>query len=462
MTITTSIIPNKLQFAKKAEVEHALNYEAICIFIATGFFMDDDTYWKDLVCLAPGHKHELDENGYLIKSEPTYQWHYTPRDITFEEALNEYVALLTEITKEQVGNSKVILPLSGGLDSRSQALIFKNLPNSVQSFSYAFEGGYPEHQIAKQIAANCGFNFEAFTIPKGYLWDVVEEMSQLIGGYSEFTHPRQMAVLPELKQMEGVFSLGHWGDVLFDRGVPEGTQASEIIPLLLKKMVKPKGMELAEKLWDYWNLSGDFKTYLLNRVEVGLEKIKIEDISAKVRAFKSSQWAHRWTTTNLCIFEAAHPINMPYYDNRMCEFICSIPEAYLADRRLQIAHLKQDRTLANITWQEQKPFNLNTYQYNKTPYNLPYRISNKVKRVIKSQLGNPYIQRNWELQFLGEDNAKRLENHLFNINFNRWIPKAFINETYEDFKHKDAIGGSHAISMLLTLSSWHQQNFNDL
>lgn len=462
MTITTSIIPSKLLFAKKPEVEHSFNYEAICIFIATGFFMDDDTYWRDQVCLAPGHKHELDEKGYLIKSTPTFNWHYTPRDITFEEALEEYVTLLTKITKEQVGDSKVILPLSGGLDSRSQALVFKNLPNEVQAFSYAFQGGYPEHQIAKQIATACGFNFKAFTIPKGYLWDVVEDMSQLIGGYSEFTHPRQMAVLPELKQMEGVLSLGHWGDVLFDRGVPEGTQINKVVPLLLKKMVKPKGMELAEKLWKYWKLEGDFEAYLIDRVETGLDKIKIEDISAKVRAFKSSQWAHRWTTTNLCVFEAAHPITMPYYDDRMCKFICSIPEAYLADRRLQIAHLKQESVLANITWQEQRPFNLNNYEkYNKAPFNLPYRVSSKIKRMVKSKIGSPYIQRNWELQFLGDDNAKQLEKHLFDNNFNKFIPQEYIKETYEDFKQNDAVQGSHAISMLLTLSLWHQQNLDN-
>ena len=461
MTITTPIIPSKLQFAKKPETEHSLNLEAICIFVATGFFMDDDTYWRDLVCLAPAHNHELDANGYLIKSTPTFQWHYTPRDISFEIALEEYIALLTKISKEQVGDSRVILPLSGGLDSRSQALIFKDLPNTVQGFSYSFQNGFAEHQIAEQIAAVCDFDFRAFIIPNGYLWNSIKDMSQLLDGYSEFTHPRQMAILPELKQMEGVFSLGHWGDVFFDRGVPEGMQEVEVIPFLLKKMVKPKGLKLAEKLWEHWELEGDVKTYLRARIGSGLDTIKIDNLSAKVRAFKTSQWAHRWTTTNLCVFEAAHPITMPYYDDRMCEFICTVPEAYLANRRIQIAHLKQNIALSDITWQEQKPFNLNNYHFNKPPYNLPYRIFNKLKRVKQDLLGNPYIQRNWELQFVGEDNAKQLERYLFDPHFNQWIPNDFIKGFYEDFKHGDAIASSHAVSMLLTLSLWHQQNLDN-
>src|SRR5690606_2204410 len=126
------------------------------------------------------------------------------------------------------------------------------------------------------------------------------------------------------------------------------------------------------------------------------------------RAYKTTQWAHRWTTTNLSVFEAAHPITLPYYDNRMCQFVCSVPEAYLADRRLQIAHLKQDRALANITWQSQNPYNLNNFHRNKTPFNLPHRVLNKSKRQINTLIGRPYIQRNWELQFLGIENAKHL------------------------------------------------------
>ena len=49
--------------------------------------------------------------------------------------------------------------------------------------------------------------------------------------------------------------------------------------------------------------------------------------------------------------------------------------------------------LAKITWQSQKPFNLYNFTYNKSPYNLPYRIVDKVKRNLNPQ---KYIQRNSE------------------------------------------------------------------
>jgi hypothetical protein len=456
--VITSILPQTQTFSK-IRGNHELDLKAICIFAATGFFMDKDTYWKDEVSLLPGHSHSFDAEGCLIKSEPWFHWHYSPRNISFEQALQEYKTLLTTITKEQIGDKPVILPLSGGLDSRSQALILKDLDNPVHSYSYSFPGGYPEHKISRQIADVCNFTFEEFSIPIGYLWDSIDDLAHLNGCYSEFTNSRQMGVFEELKRMKGVFSLGHWGDVLFDRGVPEGTKEKDVISLLLKKMLKPGGLEFAETLWKTWGLEGDFKTYLTGRVERSLSKIKIANMSARVRAFKTSQWAHRWTTANLSVFEAAHPITLPYYDNRMLEFICTIPEAYLVDRRLQIAHLKQDKLLSNITWHEQKPFNINNYQYNKVPFNLPYRVLSKLRREFNAIIGNPYIQRNFELQFYGESNDKHLQQRIFDDSFVKFIPKSVVTEFYNKFKNINPIFYSHPTSMLLTLSLWNK-HFN--
>lgn len=450
----TPILPTNQSFVK-FHASHELNLEAICVFIATGFFLDGDTFWKDTMCLSPGHKHVISPDNTLIESEPWFNWHYTPREITFENALEEYIELFTSIVKDQVGSSPVILPLSGGLDSRSQALVLRDLDNDVHAYSYSFKGGYKEHKVSQKIAKACGFEFDAYQIEKSYLWNCIDDLATINGCYSEFTHPRQMGVLPELIKMKGVFSLGHWGDVLFDRGAPQDTQPQDIVALLLKKMVKKRGVILAKKLWEYWRLDGCFEEFLISRIENGLNKINIDNVSAKTRAFKTTQWAHRWTTTNLSVFESAHPITLPYYDNRMCEFICTIPEEYLADRRMQIAHIKRDKELSNIIWEEHRPFTINTYQYNKFPYNLPYRISNKLSRELNTINGKPYIQRNWELQFLGNENDKNLRARLFSKEFNAFIPNIIVEDVYNYFQNTDAIHGAHPLSMLLTLSLWN-------
>ncbi|WP_026753222.1 asparagine synthase-related protein [Sediminibacter sp. Hel_I_10] len=459
-SIKTPILPTKQTFIDEVGNHNDLHLEAICVYVTTGFFMGEDTFWKGKRCALPGHRYDFEDNGSLKEKRPWFQWSYNPRDISFDQALEEYIELFAQITKDQIGDNNVILPLSGGLDSRSQAMILKNFDNSVQAYSYSFKGGYPEHKISQQIADVCGFKFTGFEISKGYLWNCIDELAKINQCYSEFTHPRQMGVLPQLKEMEGVFSLGHWGDVFFDRGVPEGTTEADVIPMLFKKMVKPDGLALAERLWAYWNLEGNFKDYFVSRLEVSLAKIEIDNLSAKVRAFKTSQWAHRWTTTNLSVFKSAHPITLPYYDDRMCQFICTVPEAYLADRRLQIAHLKQGKALSNITWHAQKPFNINTYTNNKLPYNLPYRIGSKLHRTFNGIIGNPYIQRNFELQFLGANNDAQLKHYIFDQEFLNFIPKSIVEDCYRNFNGKNYVHNAHALSMLLTMSLWCKHFYN--
>src|SRR5690606_11937015 len=137
----------------------------------------------------------------------------------------------------------------------------------------------------------------------------------------------------------------------------------------------------------------------------------------------------------LSFFQAAHPVQLPYYDDRMCQFICEIPEAYLADRQLQIAYIKnRNPSVAAIPWQEQMPYNLYTYSKNKSPYNLPYRIANKLMHQTNTLLGKKYIQRNWELQFLGKENDENLRGYLYNEAFLDLVGKDVVNNLYQKFK----------------------------
>jgi asparagine synthetase B (glutamine-hydrolysing) len=450
--IKTSIIPIQPTFAK-IKAPHKLDYEAICVFVATGFFLDQDTYWKDEKVLRPGHITTIDAEGYIVKSEPWFKWYYAPRDINLRQAVSEFTILFETIVKEQSQDRKVILPLSGGLDSRSQAVALHNIEADVVAYSYSYENGYDEAGISEKIAKCLNMPFQKFTIPKGYLWNEIENLAKINGCYSEFTHPRQMAVANDIGQFGDVFSLGHWGDVLFDSDVLEVESDDEVTTMLRKKIIKKGGLELAENLWQHWGLEGDFQAYLNRRLLRLWNSIEISNISAKLRAFKSLYWAPRWTSVNLAVFENEKPIQLPYYDDSMCEFICTIPEVFLADRKIQIEYIKQQNPkIAKIVWQDVRPFNLYTAHLHKFPYNFPYRVISKINRVIKKIVKKPHVQRNWELQFLGNNNEIELERYLFNSDFQEFIPKTITEKFYQYFKNKDQVYYSHAVSMLLTLA----------
>ncbi len=447
--IKTNIIPHNPTFVGEKKT---LDYKAICVFAATGFFLDDDTYFKELKVLKPAHECQI-ENNAVVAEKPYFKWHYSPIERPLSQIVAEFAHLYETIIKEQVGDRQVILPLSGGLDSRTQAAALHHLGNKVQAYGYAFKDGHDETYYGKKIAKACDFPFEDWKVSHGYLWDKVEDLASVNGCYSEFTHPRQMAFADQYASMGDIFSLGHWGDVLFDdMGVSEDLSFDDQVAVLLKKVIKKGGMELAESLWQTWQLEGDFKTYLSKRIQGLLRTIDIkESANAQIRAFKSLYWAPRWTSTNLSVFESVRPISVPYYDNRMCEFICSVPEKYLSGRQIQIEYLKMRMpALAKITWQDHRPFNLYHYQWNKKPWNLPYKVYDKLKRMLVSK---PLIQRNWELQFLGKDNDTELQKWLFeNDSFKNLVSEDIVRQFYTDFKNTDAVYYSHSVSMLLTLS----------
>ncbi len=239
--------------------------------------------------------------------------------------------------------------------------------------------------------------------------------------------------------------------------VPDTLPFEAQVDVLMKKIIKKGGLSLAERLWTAWELEGDFKPYLRARVSELLNRIDIpESANAQIRAFKSLYWAPRWTSINLSVFEAARPVSLPYYDARMCEFICGVPERYLAGRQLQIAYIKKRMpALAKVRWQDHRPFNLYTYRYNHLPWNLPYRVLQKLKSLASS---TPLIQRNWELQFLDGDNASHLETRLFNNpDFKNFLSQDIVKQYYDLFKHNDLVFYSHSISILLTLSVFSSQ-----
>jgi hypothetical protein len=106
--------------------------------------------------------------------------------------------------------------------------------------------------------------------------------------------------------------------------------------------------------------------------------------------------------------------------------------------------------LAKITWQDHRPFNLYTYKWNKRPFNLPIAIFDKIIRTVSKK---KYVQRNWELQFIGQSNDEQLRKRLFdNHSFQEFVPSELVASFYNKFKNDNPVTYSHPVSILLTLS----------
>ena len=91
------------------------------------------------------------------------------------------------------------------------------------------------------------------------------------------------------------------------------------------------------------------------------------------------------------------------------------------------------------------------------PYNLPYRVVDKLKRLVNEKRGKPLIQRNWELQFLGMENDEKLQDRLFSQAMHPFLPKELLVRFYNNFRTVDQVTYSHPLSMLLTLAVWYEK-----
>ena len=143
-----------------------LDYPAICCFAAIGFFLDEDTFFTNRKAFRPATKYQFDEKGNKISQKKYFEWHYTPRDITFEETLKEFSRLMEMIVQRDCAGKRIILPISGGLDSRVLAAVVKENKDTF-AYSYEFQDGVPENVFGRAVARAAGFEHEGFIIPSG-------------------------------------------------------------------------------------------------------------------------------------------------------------------------------------------------------------------------------------------------------------------------------------------------------
>ena len=362
--------------------------------------------------------------------------------------------------KRKLQGKRVILPISGGLDSRTIAAALKEHRNVVV-YSYEFENGLNETKYGKMIANKYSWEFHSFKIPRGYLWKRLIDLAKINQCEVEFTHPRQMAVMEEISQLGDIIVSGSMGDLLFDSfNLSYDASTTDLIQYAMQTIVKPSGYELANELWNHWKLDKDFESELNKRIKTSLREINIDNPISLMRAFKVMNYVKRWTNVNMKVFTNYSKVYAPYHENEICEFVCTLPEHHLSNRKIQIEYIKKRAPeLARIPWQD---YDLDLYKYKYfNSIFFPRRMMRYAKRIIKENiLGKPkIIERNWELQFLGKENKNALEKWLFqNDGLHSIIPKKIISKYYKNFLDKDSIAYSHSTSMLLTLAVWSRYN----
>jgi NH3-dependent NAD+ synthetase len=467
--IKTEIIPVKLWYynckinrlldATDERFNQSLDLKSIAFFAATGFFFNDSTYFKDIKVVPSASIVEVGDNNEILSLKSFWDWYYNPIITDVEEATEQFKMGFEKNLNKAIHEKKIILPLSGGIDSRVIASALPEGMADIETYSYEFEDGVKEVKFGKAIAEIKNFPFRGLTIPKGYLWDKIDELSEILNHETEYTHSRQIAVIDELEQFGDIFILGHGGEIFKAPQVDKSLTNDGIVDHLYNMFVKEEGEELGEKLWNAWGLEGDFKQYTKDLFSKCLKQIKIKQVNPKLRAFIYKYIASRKNQININVFARNKEIYLPFLNQDVLNGICNMHEDVLTDRKVQINYIKQkSQAIAAVPWQDYYPLNLMNYKNHYKKFYLPIRAVNFAKRVFTEKLnGNKLVVRNWENQFLGKENDRQLQNHLFGTyEDNFLLPKEVVQDIYTKFKHKDNKTYVFLLSTMLTIAHFQK------
>src|SRR5690606_40638852 len=101
----TDVIPSRVAYCRTTD-DDRLNLRAICVFAATGFFLEADDYWANRHVLQPATEYELSNDGVLLASRRYWWWHHSPREISFDQAVDEFTHLFERIARTQVAGKR--------------------------------------------------------------------------------------------------------------------------------------------------------------------------------------------------------------------------------------------------------------------------------------------------------------------------------------------------------------------
>lgn len=435
-----------------------IDWQALAGWFSFGFFPGDRTHYTDVRILRPATHYTFDASGQLLNQQRYWRWKYQPDEKrSYQDTVQEFGKIFETVIDEAVSESRVALPISGGLDSRSTvAALSHEMTGSgrLWSYSYGYSADSVETKIARQIALARDLPFQAYTI-EPYLFSEMERVLAYTEGFQDITQARQMYVRDELASHADTLIAALWGDVwLDDMGLVKRKQSTpvEVLQHTLRRIRKDDGWLLEHIALPQLALA-DAELLLEDFVAAELQPLEfIADPDFRVKAYKTEQWSFRWSVPPTRIFQSAAWPRKVFYDTRLADFFITVPEAFVSGRKLQIDYLKRFAPdLARISWQVYDA-DLYHYQHHNT-WLLPKRILKKTFRTFRNQ---NFLQRNWEVQYLGLGGRDGLERWLVKpgLKLHEFISAVQLKGLIDDFYRERKPAQAYPISMLLTLSCW--------
>jgi len=335
--------------------------DALVSLLSFGYCLGEATLLRDVRVLPHGTAVEFSETRPPVARR---YWNYEARgrDATLfavDEYVEQYFDILTRVVLRQAdGRSKVALPVSGGLDSRTIAgILGRERPDTeIVAFSYGNPDCF-DLVFGRQLARRLGFEHNELHIIDTSIRDCSEEFVRVTGGSIDCMN-RHMVLAREFVSESGAEAIftGFLGDTVCGYLIvgPE---------ILTKVLGEDEFCSLAvagnREVMSESDLGWLLRPEVFRRVKESAAQQYRHDLSEAPLGSRYFQLVYaeligrqrRYTSFNVSSFEGVSEVLVPFADNEFVDFALAVPDVLKADRYLQRhAIIKYLPEAASVPW----------------------------------------------------------------------------------------------------------------
>jgi len=327
-----------------------LDDAAVKEFLLAGYVTGRDTLFADVKQLQAG-EYVLFDNRETTAPLPSRYYRFVPGELNQadeSELMEQMDAMHVRVFERFVRSAngrRIVIPLSGGLDSRLIAVMLKRLGvENVMCFSYGARGNW-EAAVSRTVAERLGYpwHFVRYTRKDWRRWyasDSRWDYGRYAAGLTSRPHFQDWPAVWEMKRtgalQEGdILVPGHSADFLAGSHIPAGLAAKPDAAL------QDAARSVLRKHYIQWNWQRscpDLAGALEQRVGTHFEGLPAAGPRDAVGAFELWDWEERQTkfiVNSVRVYEYfGFDWRLPLWDNEMLDFWARVPSVHRVDKKL--------------------------------------------------------------------------------------------------------------------------------
>ena len=256
-----------------------------------------------------------------------------------------------------VGERTIVVPLSGGYDSRLIVVMLRDLGcRNVLCYSYGIDGNW-EAQISRELAAHLGFRWTMvpYSAPYWRAWSATFEFQRYFrsaGNLASVSHIQDWPAVHEMHRRgeipkDAVFVPGHSGDFLAGSHIPKWYQSRA---QLSRDDILRSLFHAHFSLWD-WPTDGSeaLRSAFIQRIERITGPVAAstpEEAAALFEYWDCQERQAKFIVNSVRVYESfGYEWRLPLFDAELMDFWSQVPLDYRVGRRLYFEFVRTRQKL---------------------------------------------------------------------------------------------------------------------